>query len=136
VVDVLWPEFNDTLIDGPQEFAEAIHRYYPGQMLGFNLSPSLHWGKAKEAGTLLTNAQLGKLGYALQFSTLLAFRSSGMALERKLRAFRSQGLEALADLQLEEVADPEAEPVTRKHQLFAGTNRWLTLEKVTKNGSK
>jgi len=132
VVDVLWPEFNDTLIDGPQQFAEAIHKYYPDQMLGFNLSPSLHWGKAKAAGTLITNAQLGKLGYALQFSTLLAFRSTGLVLERTLRAFREKGLEALADLQQLEVSGPEREPVTRMHQKFAGTDRWLTLEKIAK----
>jgi isocitrate lyase len=53
-VDVVWPEFNDTLLDGPRQFAEASTKHYPNQMLGFNLSPSLHWGKAKEAGTLLT----------------------------------------------------------------------------------
>ena len=132
VADVIWPEFNDTLLDGPQQFAEAIHKHYPKQMLGFNLSPSLHWGKAKSDGTLITNAQLGKLGYALQFSTLISFRAAGMSLERTLREFRTRGLEALADLQLEEVAAPGTEPVTRKHQLFCGTNRWLTMEKVAK----
>jgi len=131
-VDVVWPEFNDTLIDGPQAFAEGIHKHYPDQMLGFNLSPSLHWGRAKTEGTLLTNAQLGRLGYTLQFSTLLSFRTTGMSLERKLRAFRQIGLEALADLQNEEVAGPDPEPITRKHQVFCGTNRWLTLEKITK----
>ncbi|HEV8337019.1 MAG TPA: isocitrate lyase/phosphoenolpyruvate mutase family protein [Candidatus Polarisedimenticolia bacterium] len=136
IVDVIWPEFNDTLLDGPRQFAEAIHERYPNQMLGFNLSPSLHWGKAKQGGTLLTNADLGKLGYALQFCTLLAFRSSGMALERALRAFRTSGLEALADLQISEVAEPGLEPVTRKHQAFAGTDRWLTFEKVAKDGRK
>src|SRR6185369_7977111 len=39
-VDVIWPEFNDTEIDGPQQFAEGVHKHYPNQMLGFNLSPS------------------------------------------------------------------------------------------------
>ena len=131
-VDVIWPEFNDTNIDGPQQFAEGVHKYYPDQMLGFNLSPSLHWGKAKKDGTLLTNAQLGKLGFVLQFSTLLAFRTVGMALEHSLQAFRARGLDALADLQQAELNSPHGEPSTRMHQKFAGTNRWLTLEKVSK----
>ena len=135
-VDVVWPEFNDTLIDGPREFSEAIHKHYPDQILGFNLSPSLHWGKAKSAGELITNAQLGRLGYTLQFSTLLAFRSAGLSLERTLRAFRERGLDALADLQQTEVAGPEPEPVTRMHQKFAGTDRWLTLEKIVKGSCK
>jgi isocitrate/methylisocitrate lyase len=135
-VDVVWPEFNDTLLDGPRQFAEVIHKHYPNQMLGFNLSPSLHWGKAKEAGTLLTNAQLGQLGYTLQFSTLLAFRSTGMVLEKTLKSFRGIGLEALANLQLAEISGADPEPITRKHQVFCGTNRWLTLEKITKEAGE
>ena len=131
-VDVIWPEFNDTSVDGPARFAEGVHKHFPNQMLGFNLSPSLHWGKAKQSGSLVSNAELGKLGYVLQFSTLLAFRTVGMALEGSLQGFRKRGLDALADLQLAEIARPEGEPRTRMHQRFAGTNRWLTLEKVSK----
>jgi isocitrate lyase len=130
-VDVIWPEFNNTDPDQPQMFAEGVHKYYPDQMLGFNLSPSLHWGKAKNEGKLITNAQLGQMGYTLQFSTLLAFRTVGMALEQSLRGFRTAGIEALADLQLAEIGAPQ-EPRTRMHQKFAGTNRWLTLEKLSK----
>ena len=106
-------------------------RRKPEQMLGFNLSPSLHWGKAKKDGKLMLNKQLGELGYALQFSTLLAFRTVGMALEQSLKTFRHRGLDALADLQLAEMECAE-EPRTRMHQKFAGTNRWLTLEKVSR----
>ena len=68
----------------------------------------------------------------LQFSTLLAFRTVGMALEGSLKSFRARGLDALADLQLAEIDNPHGEPRTRMHQKFAGTNRWLTLEKVSK----
>lgn len=130
-VDVIWPEFNNTDLEGPQEFAEGVHKYYPNQMLGFNLSPSLHWGKAKQTGTLITNEMLGRMGFTLQFSTLLAFRTIGMALENSLKGFHERGIDALADLQLSEIAAPN-EPRTRMHQKFAGTNRWLTLEKVSK----
>jgi isocitrate lyase len=131
-VDVIWPEFNDTSHEAPQRFAEGVHRYYPEQMLGFNLSPSLHWGEAKKEGRILTNRQLGAMGYVLQFSTLLAFRTAGMALETWLKGFRHRGLDALADLQLVEVASLDGEPRTRMHQKFAGTDRWLTLERLSK----
>ncbi len=131
-VDVIWPEFNNTDLEGPQEFAEGVHKHYPNQMLGFNLSPSLHWGKAKQDGKLITNEMLGKMGFTLQFSTLLAFRTIGMALESSLKGFHERGIDALADLQLSEIAHPNGEPRTRMHQKFAGTNRWLTLEKVSK----
>jgi isocitrate lyase len=131
-VDVIWPEFNDTDIEGPRRFAEGVHRHYPEQILGFNLSPSLRWGEAKKNGRMPTNRLLGELGYTLQFSTLFAFRTAGMALETWLRGFRRKGLDALADLQEVEVASLDGEPRTRMHQKFAGTNRWLTLEQVAK----
>jgi isocitrate lyase len=128
-VDVIWPEFNNVELDQPREFSEGVRKYYPNQMLGFNLSPSLYFGKAKKAGTLITNQQLADLGFTLQFSTLFAFRTAGMALEKGLRKFLKGGLDALADLQIEEDA-MEPAPITKMHQKFAGMNRWLILEQV------
>jgi isocitrate lyase len=128
-VDVIWPEFNNTELDQPREFAEGVRKHFPDQMLGFNLSPSLYFGKAKQAGTLITNQQLADLGFILQFSTLFNFRTAGMALEKGLRKFLDSGIDALADLQIEEDAqDPP--PITKMHQKFAGMNRWLLLEQV------
>jgi isocitrate lyase len=128
-VDVIWPEFNNVELDQPREFAEGVRKYYPDQMLGFNLSPSLYFGKAKKDGTLITNQQLADLGFTLQFSTLFNFRTAGMALEKGLRKFLNSGLDALADLQIEEDAQDQA-PSTKMHQKFAGMNRWLVLEQV------
>ncbi len=128
-VDVIWPEFNNCELEQPREFSEGVRKYYPDQMLGFNLSPSLYFGKAKKAGTLITNQQLADLGFTLQFSTLFNFRTAGMALEKGLRKFLNSGLDALADLQIEEDAQEQA-PMTKMHQKFAGMNRWLLLEQV------
>lgn len=128
--DVIWAEFNNVDLEQPIAFAEGVRKHYPNQMLGFNLSPSLYWGKAKQAGKLITNQQLADLGYTLQFSTLFNFRTAGLALDKGLRKFAAHGLEALADLQLEEEAAPGGPPMTRMHQKFAGMNRWLILESV------
>jgi isocitrate lyase len=128
--DVIWAEFNNVDIDQPQAFAEGVRKHYPNQMLGFNLSPSLYWGKAKKAGTLITNQQLADLGYTLQFSTLFNFRTAGLALDKGLRKFAAKGLEALADLQNEEDEAPGGPPMTKMHQKLAGMNRWLILESV------
>jgi isocitrate lyase len=98
-------------------------------MLGFNLSPSLYFGRAKKAGTLITNQQLADLGYTLQFSTLFNFRTAGMAMEKGLRKFLRSGIDALADLQNEE-DEMSPPPTTKMHQKFAGMNRWLILEQV------
>jgi isocitrate lyase len=102
-------------------------------MLGFNLSPSLYFGKDKKAGNLITNQQLADLGFTLQFSTLFNFRTAGMAMEKGLRKFLTSGIEALADLQIEEEENPTP-PITKMHQKFAGMNRWLILEQVLSGG--
>jgi hypothetical protein len=52
-----------------------------------------------------------------------------MALEKGLRKFLHSGIEALADLQIEEDGQ-DASPITKMHQKFAGMNRWLLLEQV------
>ena len=139
-VDVIWPEFNNTELDQPQEFSEGVRKHYPKQMLGFNLSPSLYFGKAKKAGTLITNQQLGDLGFILQFSTLFNFRTAGMALEKGLRKFLKSGIEALADLQIEEDgqesrADHQDAPEVRRHEPVAdpgaGAERREQTEGVT-----
>lgn len=129
-VDVVWPEFNNTEIDQPQEFAEGVRKFYPKQMLGFNLSPSLYFGRAKKAGHMISNQQLADLGFVLQFSTLFNFRTAGMALERGLKKFVSGGLDALADLQNEEDEATGGAPTTKMHQKFAGMDRWLLLEQM------
>ncbi|MBA3344303.1 MAG: isocitrate lyase/phosphoenolpyruvate mutase family protein [Gemmatimonadales bacterium] len=129
-VDVIWPEFNNTQLEQPQEFAEGVRKHYPNQMLGFNLSPSLYFGKDKKAGTMISNQQLADLGFTLQFSTLFNFRTAGMALEKGLRKFLNDGLDALADLQNEEEEIKSGSPLTKMHQKFAGMNRWLILEQV------
>lgn len=129
-VDVVWPEFNNTELEQPQEFAEGVRKYYPDQMLGFNLSPSLYFGKAKQEGTLITNQQLADLGFVLQFSTLFNFRTAGMALERGLTRFLSDGIDALAELQIAEDGLDGGPPSTKMHQKFAGMNRWLIMEQL------
>ncbi|HEY8259098.1 MAG TPA: isocitrate lyase/phosphoenolpyruvate mutase family protein [Gemmatimonadales bacterium] len=135
-VDVIWPEFNNTKLDQPQEFSEGVRKYYPKQMLGFNLSPSLYFGKDKKAGNLITNQQLADLGFILQFSTLFNFRTAGMAMEKGLRKFLKSGIEALADLQIEEDEHTSGPPTTKMHQKFAGMNRWLLLEQVLSGGAE
>jgi hypothetical protein len=54
----------------------------------------------------------------------------GLALDKGLRKFKESGLEALADLQIEEDEHPTGSPITKMHQKFAGMNRWLQMEQV------
>lgn len=134
--DVVCPEFAGTDLDAPRRFAATVLERFPDQILGFDFSPSLPWGEAKKRGALPTNAEFGEMGYALQFSTLFAFRTAGMALESWLRGYRRRGVEALADLQLVEVGSLDGEPSTRRHLRFAGTGRRLALERAAKAAAR
>jgi hypothetical protein len=59
-----------------------------------------------------------------------------MALERGLKKFLHSGIDALADLQIEEDEAQGGSPSTKMHQKFAGMNRWLILEQVLSAGRK
>jgi isocitrate lyase len=77
---------------------------------------------------------LADLGYTLQFSTLFNFNTAGIALGKGLQKFKAKGLEALAELQIEEDAAAGGYPNTKMHQKFAGMNRWPILESVFRSG--
>ena len=114
-----------------------MRKHYPNQMLGFNLSPSLYFGKDKKAGTLITNQQLADLGFILQFSTLFNFRTAGMAMEKGLRKFLKSGIDALADLQIEEDeaggrrADHEDAPEVRRDESVADSGAGVEREPMS-----
>ena len=91
---------------------------------------------------------MADLGYTLQFPIRFNFNTAGLALEKGLQKFKAKGLEALADLQIEEDAAAGGSPGkmrrkfagmnrwageypnTNMHQKFAGINRRLILESV------
>jgi hypothetical protein len=55
-------------------------------------------------------------------------------MEKGLRKFLKSGIDALADLQIEEDESAGIPPSTKMHQKFAGMNRWLILEQVLSGG--
>jgi hypothetical protein len=57
-----------------------------------------------------------------------------MAMEKGLRKFLKSGIDALADLQIEEDEATGIPPSTKMHQKFAGMNRWLILEQILSGG--
>src|ERR1700692_4125167 len=43
--DILWCETSKPDLEEAREFAEAIHKVYPGKLLAYNCSPSFNWKK-------------------------------------------------------------------------------------------
>ena len=49
--DLLWCETAKPDLDEAREFAEAIHKQFPGKMLAYNCSPSFNWKKKLDEPT-------------------------------------------------------------------------------------
>ena len=43
--DLLWWETSEPDLEEAEQFADAIHREFPGKMLAYNCSPSFNWQK-------------------------------------------------------------------------------------------
>ena len=84
-------------------FAEGVRKYYPNQMLGFNLSPSLYFGQGEEGRHPDHQPAAGRPG----LSPCSSRRCSTSAppawpWRRGCGSSLPKGLDALADLQIEE----------------------------------
>src|SRR5499427_8086204 len=49
--DLLWCETSKPDLKEAKEFAEGVHRHYPGKMLAYNCSPSFNWRKNLDDAT-------------------------------------------------------------------------------------
>ncbi len=69
--DLLWCETAVPDLDEARQFAEAIRKEHPEQLLAYNCSPSFNWKKNLDDATIAKFQQeLGAMGYRYQFITL------------------------------------------------------------------
>ena len=119
--DLLWWETSEPDLDDARDFAEAIHRQFPGKMLAYNCSPSFNWQRKMgiEAATRFQR-ELGAMGYKFQFVTLAGFHSLNLSMFKLARGYKERGMGAYSELQQAEFA-AEAEGFTAvRHQREVG----------------
>src|SRR6266576_1406198 len=74
--DMLWFETAKPDLGEARQFAEAIHKEYPGKLLAYNCSPSFNWKRHLDEAQLASfQKELGALGYKFQFVTLSGFHA-------------------------------------------------------------
>jgi len=74
--DLIWCETGTPDLEFARNFAEAIHRQFPGKMLAYNCSPSFNWKKNLDESTIAKfQRELGAMGYKFQFIPLAGFHS-------------------------------------------------------------
>jgi isocitrate lyase len=119
--DLLWWETSDPDLDDAREFAEAIHREFPGKMLAYNCSPSFNWQRKMgvEAAAKFQR-EIGAMGYKFQFVTLAGFHSLNLSMFKLARGYKDRGMGAYSELQQAEFA-AESEGFTAvRHQREVG----------------
>ena len=97
--DILWWETPTPNLKEAARFAEAIHRKFPGKILAYNCSPSLHWTSRFDANSIARfQREIGAMGYKFQFVTAAGLRHLTGVLRELAGGFRDRGMAAYLEL--------------------------------------
>ena len=120
--DALWWETSHPNLDEAREFAEAIHKVYPGKLLAYNCSPSFNWEANIDKATIARfQRELGAMGYKFQFVTLAGFHSLNHGMFELATGYKDRGMAAYSELQQKEFASEAAGYSATRHQREVGT---------------
>jgi isocitrate lyase len=133
--DMLWFETSKPDLAEARQFAETIHRRFPGKLLAYNCSPSFNWRRhLSDAQIASFRDDLAALGYKFQFVTLSGFHVLNLGMFELASAFRERGMAAYADLQTREFAAEEEGYEAVKHQEFVGVGYFDDVTQVVTSG--
>jgi len=119
--DVLWFECSRPDIKQAKQFADAIHRQYPGKFLAYNCSPSFNWKQhLDDAQIAQFNRELGALGYKFQFVTLAGWHVTNLTMFNLSRDYAKEGMPAYVRVQPEEFSAEEEGYSAVRHQQEVG----------------
>jgi isocitrate lyase len=119
--DILWFETSTPDMGEAREFAQAIHKRFPGKLLAYNCSPSFNWRRSLDDAQIATfQDDLAALGYRFQFVTLAGFHALNASLFELAHGYAESGMTAYVGLQEREF---ELEPLgytATRHQREVG----------------
>jgi isocitrate lyase len=133
--DLLWWETSEPDLEEAEQFADAIHRRFPGKMLAYNCSPSFNWRKKLSPERIASfQRDIGSMGYKFQFVTLAGFHSLNLAMFDLARGYKARGMAAYAELQQSEFdAEPAGYTATR-HQREVGVGYFDAVATAASGG--
>lgn len=134
--DLLWMETSKPDLAVAKQFAEAIHKVYPGKMLAYNCSPSFNWAKYLSVAEMETfREELAKLGYKFQFITLAGFHALNTSMFELSKAYKAKGMAGFSELQQREFGLQEDGFRAVKHQSFVGTGYFDYVQNTVQSGA-
>jgi isocitrate lyase len=119
--DLLWMETSKPDLELARQYAEAIKKEYPDQLLAYNCSPSFNWKQHLDDDTIATfQRELGAMGYKFQFITLAGFHALNYAMFDLAQGYATNDMTAYVNLQEREFAAEAAGYTATKHQREVG----------------
>lgn len=120
--DLLWVETSKPDLNEAKQFAEAIHKKFPGKLLAYNCSPSFNWQKNLDSHTIAKfQRELGAMGYKFQFITLAGWHLLNLHSFELAANYAEVGMPAYVALQEREFAREANGYTATRHQREVGT---------------
>ncbi|MCE9595110.1 MAG: isocitrate lyase [Planctomycetes bacterium] len=133
--DLVWCETSHPDLAEAREFAEGVHKHYPGKLLAYNCSPSFNWKKKLDDTTIAKyQRELGAMGYKFQFVTLAGFHALNHSIFELARGYRDHGMAAYVELQQAEFAAEAFGYTATKHQREVGTGYFDAVTQAVSKG--
>jgi len=133
--DLIWCETGKPDLAFARQFAEAIHKQYPGKLLTYNCSPSFNWKKNLDDSTIAKfQRELGAMGYKFQFITLAGFHALNYGMFELARGYATENMTAYVKLQQAEFAAEANGYTATKHQREVGTGYFDEVTQAVQAG--
>jgi isocitrate lyase len=134
--DLVWCETGKPDLEFAKQFAEAVQKENPGQLLAYNCSPSFNWKKNLDDATIAKfQRELGAMGYKFQFITLAGFHALNYSMFNLAQGYRESNMAAYVELQEAEFAAEARGYTATKHQREVGTGYFDDVTNVIAGGS-
>jgi isocitrate lyase len=119
--DLIWMETSTPELEIARQFAEAVKKEFPDQMLAYNCSPSFNWKAALDDDTIAKfQRELGTMGYKFQFITLAGFHALNYSMFELAKGYAANDMSAYIELQEKEFAAEKDGYTATKHQREVG----------------
>ena len=133
--DLIWCETGKPDLAFAREFAEGIHKHYPGKMLAYNCSPSFNWKKHLDDATIARFQQeLNAMGYKFLFITLAGFHALNFSMFVLAKGYADRQMSAYVDLQEAEFSAEKLGYTATRHQREVGTGYFDEVTQVIMGG--
>jgi len=135
--DLVWAETGTPDLKFAKDFADAVHKKFPGKMLAYNCSPSFNWKKnLNDADIAKFQRELGAMGYKYQFITLAGIHNMWYHMFDLSQDYVKRGMTAY----VEKVQEPEFAARDRgytfvSHQQEVGTGYFDEVTMAIQGGA-